>query len=585
MYQTLKSAFAMVAQTQTTRFRLAVLFGVLASVMSVVQPLLFGKIIDALVSGGGIGAATPLLIGFLASAMAFVAIDFANKYLSDVLAHTGLNDAISRFGSAALKMSQDAQVKTHSAWLAKVMATGSDALFNLWLGSLRATIPNLATLLLSIPAALVLDLRLGILFLILLVAFSFVSSRVVRRAVEAQIRIEEVRGQIFARTGDALANLKLIQAYGRTDDEVTNLDRMLEERLRLQMPILKLWAAFTSLPDAAFAVTFALVFAGGAWLVSTGEASVGEVVTFVTLASSMVPRIGGLQVQISDLLWKSVQIREFLDVIEEIGGNRTEISSTPSYERAKGHVRFERVCFTYPGGGAGVQDIDLDVKPGECVAFVGHTGAGKTTIANLLMRFSEPTVGRITIDGVDIAHVSADFLRSQIGMVFQDPYLLNRTVGDNLRIGAPKATDEDLMTAVRRAHADSFISRMPDGLATMVGERGATLSGGEKQRISIARAILRDAPILVLDEATSALDAKTEKLIQESLDELTKGRTTFVIAHRLSTVRKADRIVVLERGRILEQGSFEDLIARGGAFSALVEAQALATEKATVQTT
>jgi ATP-binding cassette subfamily B protein len=169
-----------------------------------------------------------------------------------------------------------------------------------------------------------------------------------------------------------------------------------------------------------------------------------------------------------------------------------------------------------------------------------------------------------------------DFLRAQIGVVFQDPFLLNRSVGENLRIGGPQASDEELMSAVRRAHADGFVARMPDGLATTIGERGATLSGGEKQRLSIARALLRDAPILVLDEATSALDTKTERLIQESLDALTRGRTTFVIAHRLSTVRRADRIVVLDHGRIVEEGPFEALLEKGGAFPQLVEAQALA---------
>ena len=240
--------------------------------------------------------------------------------------------------------------------------------------------------------------------------------------------------------------------------------------------------------------------------------------------------------------------------------------------RLVGHVRFERVAFSYGGGRDALREISFDAPAGRTIALVGATGSGKSTTLALLHRVFDPTEGRITIDGRDIRDMTLASLRGKIGVVFQEPFLFARTIEENLRIGKPDATIDEIERALSRAQAD-FVWSQPRGLATLVGERGRNLSGGEKQRLAIARALLKDPPIMVLDEATSALDAATETRLQQALDAAAEGRTTFVIAHRLATIRSADLILVFDRGRIVESGAFDGLVQKGGAFAALAKAQ------------
>jgi ATP-binding cassette subfamily B protein len=238
-----------------------------------------------------------------------------------------------------------------------------------------------------------------------------------------------------------------------------------------------------------------------------------------------------------------------------------------------GEVAFEGVSFAYPGGPPILSDVSFVARPGMSVALVGQTGAGKSTTMALLQRLWDPVAGRVLIDGQDLRDVTLESLRAAIGVVFQESMLFNRTIADNLRIGRPGATDEELERACRMADAHEFILRQKHGYQTMIGERGTTLSGGQRQRLAIARALLKDPPILILDEATSALDAATEARVGRALRTLMTGRTTFIIAHRLSTVRDADEILVFDAGRIVERGSFSALLERGGVFAELVSTQ------------
>ena len=244
-----------------------------------------------------------------------------------------------------------------------------------------------------------------------------------------------------------------------------------------------------------------------------------------------------------------------------------------AFGRVQGRVEFERVSLSYGGGRPAVHDLSLVAEPGQTVALVGHTGAGKSTAVALLQRLRDPDAGTIRLDGVDIRDAMLDSLRANIGVVFQESMLFYRSIADNLRVGRPEASEAEPLAAARLAEAHEFILRQPQGYNTLVGERGATLSGGERQRLAIARALLKDPPILILDEATSALDAETEARVQQALKTVMRGRTTFVIAHRLSTVREADLILVFEAGRIVERGSFAELLARGGTFAHLVATQ------------
>jgi len=239
---------------------------------------------------------------------------------------------------------------------------------------------------------------------------------------------------------------------------------------------------------------------------------------------------------------------------------------------------FDHVTFSYDGRRKAVQDASFEVEPGQTVALVGSTGSGKSTTLGLLHRIFDPQEGRITIDGMDIRDMTLLSLRRNIGVVFQEPMLFARSIEENLQVGKPDASPEEIQIALERAQATDFIAQQTDGVQTIVGERGRSLSGGERQRLSIARALLKDPPIMIFDEATSALDATTERQLQAALDAATKGRTTFVIAHRLSTVRNADRIIVFDQGRIIETGAFDELVARDGRFATLARAQFMAPE-------
>jgi ATP-binding cassette subfamily B protein len=241
-------------------------------------------------------------------------------------------------------------------------------------------------------------------------------------------------------------------------------------------------------------------------------------------------------------------------------------------------VVFSGVTFSYDRKRVAVADLDIDVAPGETVALVGPTGSGKSTTLGLLHRVFDPQKGRITIDGIDIRDMRLESLRRNIGVVFQEPMLFARSIEENLRVGKPEATAEEIALALERAQAADFVSRNPEGVSALVGERGRSLSGGERQRLSIARALLKDPPIMIFDEATSALDATTERQIQAALESATHGRTTFVIAHRLATVRNAQRILVFEHGRIVESGTFDELLAADGKFATLARAQYMTRE-------
>jgi ATP-binding cassette, subfamily B, beta-glucan exporter len=297
------------------------------------------------------------------------------------------------------------------------------------------------------------------------------------------------------------------------------------------------------------------------------------------LAALLIGRLESAVAFVASLFFKMPALEDFFAVLDA----KSSVPDRPDVRTLwapRGEVVFEDVSFAYPNSAPVVRDVSFVAKPGTSVALVGHTGAGKSTAMMLLQRLWDPTVGRITIDGQDLRDVSLESLRASIGVVFQESMLFNRSIRDNLRIGRPDATDEELERACHMADAHEFIIRQPHGYDTQIGERGVTLSGGQRQRLAIARALLKDPPILVLDEATSALDAATEARVGRALRTLMTGRTTFIIAHRLSTVREADEILVFDDGRVVERGRFGELLARRGCFAELVATQLAPAEPA-----
>jgi ATP-binding cassette subfamily B protein len=343
--------------------------------------------------------------------------------------------------------------------------------------------------------------------------------------------------------------------------------------IKHQFPVLNWWALVNVMTRASSTLAVITIVVIGTWLHAHGQATVGEIVSFMGLAMLLIGRLETAASFVSSLFFRLPALEDFFAVLDAR-------SSVPEKDDARtlwaprGEVKFDDVSFAYPNTNVPVlSNVSFTAKPGSCVALVGHTGAGKSTAMAMLERLWDPTEGRITIDNQDLREVTLDSLRANIGVVFQESLLFNRSIRENLLVGREDATDAEIEQACRMADAHEFIIRQPQGYNTMIGERGATLSGGQRQRLAIARALLKNPPILILDEATSALDAATEAKVSRALKTLMAGRTTFIIAHRLSTVRDADEILVFESGQIVESGNFNALLSQNGRFAELVQTQ------------
>jgi ATP-binding cassette subfamily B protein len=414
--------------------------------------------------------------------------------------------------------------------------------------------------------------RLGLLLIALVVVFCVLSAYVISRTQTAQERVEWLHSRLAGNAQDALSNVVIVQSFTRLGYEAGLFADTMKQLLDHQFPVLNWWAVVAVLTQAASSVTVILIFLLGTWLHINGLATVGEIVSFMGFATLLIGKLQSAVSFASRLVFQMPSLEEMFSVMD----SKSSVPERPDARdigRAKGEVAFESVGFAYPGGPPILRDITFTAAPGRTLALVGQTGAGKSTAMSMLQRLWDPNEGRITLDGHDLRDLTLMSLRRNIGVVFQESMLFNRTIRENLLVGRPDATEADLELACREAEAFDFIQRQPKGLDTLIGERGTTLSGGQRQRLAIARALLKNPPVLILDEATSALDAATEARVQKALVRLMSGRTTFIIAHRLSTVRDADEILVFEQGSVAERGSFSELVALDGLFAALVKTQ------------
>ncbi|MDC8014775.1 glucan ABC transporter ATP-binding protein/ permease [Tahibacter soli] len=531
------------------------------------EPWLFGRVVDALAGTERHDAWR--LIGLWA-AVGFGGV-IASVWVSlyaDRLAHRRRLAAIASYFEHAIALPLSFHGEHHTGRLLRIMHGGASNLFGLWLGFFREHLATLLAILVMVPLALTINWKLALLMIGLMVSFAVFNAIAMRRTHKAQGEVEELHHAISERAGDVFGNVSVVQSFTRLSSEVAHVRGMMSRVLAAQYPVLRGWAVLSVLNRAASTLTIIAIFALGASLNAKGEVTVGQIVSFVGFAMMLIGRLEQFAGFISGLFFQTHSLNDFFRVLDTRLAN-VDKPGAPDLVAPRGEVAFENVSFGYDPAQPALRNLSFRVRAGGTVALVGPTGAGKTTALSLLYRAYDPSEGRITVDGVDIRDVGIDSLRRNISVVFQDPGLFYRSIADNLRIGKPDATDADIEAAARAAEAHRFVSAKPDGYATLVAERGRSLSGGERQRLAIARAMLKDAPILILDEATSALDNATEARIQRALGALTKNRTTFVIAHRLTTVRNADLILVLKDGELVEQGRYAELVAQGGLFAEL----------------
>ncbi len=544
------------------------------------EPVLFGRIIDVLSSTttNTPQSPWPLLFAWVGFGLFTIACNVIVALHADRLSHRQRQVVLADYFEHIMQLPLSFHTSTHSGRLMKVMLQGTDALWQLWLGFFREHFAAVMSLIVLLPLSLYINWRLATLLFVLCIAFTALTTLVVRKTYKLQQEVETHFSDLAARASDALGNIALVQSFVRIDAEVQGLRGIADKLLSAQFPVLSWWALVAVMTRTSTTITILAIFIAGIILHGQGLASIGEIVMFVSFATMLIQKLELVVSFINSVFMEAPRLQEFFDVLDVVPA----VHDTPDAidpGRLQGLVEFHQISFSYDSKPPAVEDLSFVALPGQTIALVGETGAGKSTALALLHRAFDPQSGFIKIDGMDIRAMTLASLRRNIGVVFQEALLFNRSIADNLRVGKPDATDKDLYIAARGAQALDFIERTEHKFNTYAGERGRMLSGGERQRLSIARALLKNPPILILDEATSALDAITEAKVNEALDTLMQGRTTFVIAHRLSTIRNATQILVFDKGRIIERGTFNELLDKAGYFARLAQAQFLVQEK------
>ena len=544
---------------------------VLSAGLGVISPFLLREVLDVAIPDENVRLLSALVAGMVAIPIVTGAISVWQTLLSNQVGQSVMHDLRTQVYRHLQRLSLAFFTRTRTGEVQSRIANDIGGIETVVTSTATSVLSNVTTVLATVVAMVLLDWRLAVFALALLPLFVWLTKRVgaQRKKVTAERQVSLADVSSIVQESLSVSGILLGKTMGRTEDLAlrfeTESSRLAALEVRSRMTGRWMMAAI----QTTFAVMPALVYWFAGFTIAQGSETItiGTLVAFTTLQTRLFFPIGsllGVQLEVQSSLALFDRIFEYLDhEVDIVEGERR-------IERPRGEVRLDSVWFRYDEAAWTLQDVSFTVPPGTKTALVGETGSGKTTCAYLVARLYDATKGTVSIDGADVRELTFESLSETVGVVSQETYLFHASVRENIRFARPEASDDEIEAAARAAQIHELVATLPDGYDTVVGERGYRFSGGEKQRIAIARTILRNPPVLVLDEATSSLDTQTERLVQEALDRLAEGRTTIAIAHRLSTVVDADQIVVLDRGGVVEVGTYEELYARDGRFAALV---------------
>lgn len=578
LFSTIKSAY----RGLWLRYAVVIFLVLIGVALSVVEPVLFGRIFDIVVTGLTQGSERTLLadiIGILGLwgvlGILAILINILGRY---VLWHTN-NVASNRFANFVLQdllsWSRGRFSNNKVGRIIKIANESWQAVFHLPQAFIGDLLPTFLTFFVVLIVGFILDWRLTVAALVVFPLSLGLGIYSWKRAAPKQDRISRQWAHLSSHLEETVSNISVIQNFAQEPQRRSGFARLLRDTVRRQLKLDIFWAFFDGGGGSLSMIGRMCVFVVGIWLVSRGETTVGVFVTFLSMVSYL---FAPMQYAIANNLPQFAKHQTALRLYQQLASEKNDVVEQPDAKQLTaihGALAFSAVSFKYRDQPRpALRNITLTIPAGTSCALVGPSGAGKSTLIKLINRTIDPTAGVILLDNTDIRTYALRSLRSHVGVVTQDSYLFHDTILNNVRFVKPKATTREVTEACKKAQAHSFISKLPNGYDSVVGERGVKLSGGERQRIALARIFLADPPILVLDESTSALDSETEKLVQESLQEVMKGRTTIVIAHRLSTIYLADQIAVVENGKIVDLGTHDELIRKGGLYDRLWSLQA-----------